>query len=96
MGIAGCLVLCFEAASSAFLPLRFAFGCSSHDGCHIPLTLSCACSVDADVDIDGDAAKGFGQKTITFWGSFCLNLNNCMGPAMVKQGKSCFCEGVSV
>eukprot|EP00045_Choanoeca_perplexa_P012175 m.131850 g.131850 ORF g.131850 m.131850 type:complete len:607 (+) comp15915_c0_seq3:277-2097(+) len=39
--------------------------------------------VDADVDVSGDAAKGFGHKTITFWGSFCLNLNNCMGPAMV-------------
>eukprot|EP00038_Savillea_parva_P004283 m.135992 g.135992 ORF g.135992 m.135992 type:complete len:573 (-) comp11426_c6_seq1:40-1758(-) len=26
---------------------------------------------------------GFGLKRITFWGSFCLNLNNCMGPAMV-------------
>eukprot|EP00730_Choanoeca_flexa_P000797 TRINITY_DN10338_c0_g1_i6.p1 TRINITY_DN10338_c0_g1~~TRINITY_DN10338_c0_g1_i6.p1 ORF type:complete len:603 (+),score=166.30 TRINITY_DN10338_c0_g1_i6:181-1989(+) len=39
---------------------------------------------DADVDpTDDDAAKGFGHKTITFWGSFCLNLNNCMGPAMV-------------
>ena len=26
---------------------------------------------------------GFGLKRITFWGTFCLNLNNCMGPAMV-------------
>lgn len=30
-----------------------------------------------------DDNKGFGEKTITFAGSFCLNLNNCMGPAMV-------------
>lgn len=27
--------------------------------------------------------KGFGQKSITFWGSFCLNMNNSTGPAMV-------------
>lgn len=26
---------------------------------------------------------GFGEKKITFWGSCVLNLNNCMGPAMV-------------
>eukprot|EP00051_Salpingoeca_urceolata_P015051 m.192814 g.192814 ORF g.192814 m.192814 type:complete len:563 (+) comp18276_c0_seq1:459-2147(+) len=30
-----------------------------------------------------DKKEGFGEKDITFWGSFCLNVNNCMGPAMV-------------
>jgi len=29
------------------------------------------------------AGQAFGAKTITLWGSMCLNLNNCMGPAMV-------------
>eukprot|EP00043_Microstomoeca_roanoka_P018373 m.196087 g.196087 ORF g.196087 m.196087 type:complete len:595 (+) comp16812_c0_seq2:200-1984(+) len=38
---------------------------------------------DKDIDPKGDAAKGFGGKTIGFWGSFCLNINNCMGPALV-------------
>eukprot|EP00054_Salpingoeca_dolichothecata_P017322 m.103475 g.103475 ORF g.103475 m.103475 type:complete len:573 (+) comp22406_c0_seq1:53-1771(+) len=32
---------------------------------------------------DDPSGKAFGAKSITFWGSFCLNLNNCMGPAMV-------------
>ncbi|EGD76432.1 hypothetical protein PTSG_07549 [Salpingoeca rosetta] len=40
-------------------------------------------SIDQDVDPRGEEIKGFGGKTIGFWGSFCLNLNNCMGPAMV-------------
>jgi len=30
-----------------------------------------------------ESAQGFGHKSITMAGSFCLNLNNCMGPAMV-------------
>lgn len=29
--------------------------------------------------------EGFGSKRITFWGSVCLNLNNCMGAAMVTM-----------
>jgi hypothetical protein len=33
----------------------------------------------SDVGVHG----GFGLKRITFLGSCCLNLNNCMGPAMV-------------
>eukprot|EP00049_Salpingoeca_infusionum_P024384 m.15846 g.15846 ORF g.15846 m.15846 type:complete len:601 (-) comp6803_c0_seq2:384-2186(-) len=39
--------------------------------------------IETEVDPSGTDAKGFGEKTITFWGSFCLNLNNVMGPAMV-------------
>ena len=39
------------------------------------------------IPLDGSNKKekrdGFGAKSITWWGSFCLNLNNCMGPAMV-------------
>eukprot|EP00048_Salpingoeca_helianthica_P017002 m.235246 g.235246 ORF g.235246 m.235246 type:complete len:551 (+) comp19959_c0_seq1:41-1693(+) len=31
------------------------------------------------------AEEGFGSKKITFWGSVCLNLNNCMGAAMVTM-----------
>eukprot|EP00039_Didymoeca_costata_P020335 m.340903 g.340903 ORF g.340903 m.340903 type:complete len:559 (+) comp19629_c0_seq1:222-1898(+) len=39
-----------------------------------------SCNVD---HYDHEGEKGFGDKSITWAGSFCLNLNNCMGPAMV-------------
>ena len=31
--------------------------------------------------------SGFGQKSITWWGSFALNLNNCMGPVSKSTKK---------
>ena len=41
--------------------------------------------VQSTVDpADNREKKAFGDKNIGFWGSFCLNLNNCMGPAMVR------------
>ena len=37
--------------------------------------------------------QSFGEKTITYWGSFCLNLNNNTGPGMVSERVS---QSVSV
>lgn len=42
-------------------------------------------STVTSVDPDGKARKAFGDKTIGFWGSVCLNLNNGVGPAMVSH-----------
>jgi len=46
---------------------------------------SASCNVDHfdRKDDSGGGNTGYGDKKITFWGSCCLNLNNCMGPAMV-------------